>query len=60
MNETQGCPALPSEDGNRGVEETNEHEDATASMETGIDGQTLVVDGWFASRADTDPVPMCT
>ena len=38
--------------GTRGVDEANEHEDATAHMETGIHGQTLHIDGWFASHAD--------
>jgi hypothetical protein len=36
-----------------GIEKANQHEDATASMETGVHGQTLVIDGWFASHADT-------
>lgn len=36
-----------------GVAEANEHQDATASMETGIDGQILNINGWFASHADT-------
>jgi hypothetical protein len=36
-----------------GVEESNEHEDASARMRTGIYGQTLNIDGWFASHADT-------
>lgn len=39
--------------GTHGVEEANEHEDATASMETGIYGQLLNINGWFASHADT-------
>lgn len=33
--------------------EAHEHEDATASMETGVYGQVLNIDGWFASHADT-------
>jgi hypothetical protein len=36
-----------------GIDEANEHEDATASMQTGVHGQTLDIDGWFASHADT-------
>jgi len=36
-----------------GVAEANEHEDATASMETGVHGQILNIKGWFASHADT-------
>lgn len=36
-----------------GVEEAHEHEDATARMETGIHGQVLNINGWFASHADT-------
>ena len=36
-----------------GIEEAHEHEDATASMETGVYGQFLNIDGWFASHADT-------
>lgn len=36
-----------------GIEEANEHEDATASMETGVYGQVLNINGWFASHADT-------
>ena len=36
-----------------GIEEANEHEDATASMQTGVYGQVLSIDGWFASHADT-------
>lgn len=39
--------------GTRGAAEANEHEDATASMETGITGQVLTINGWFASHADT-------
>ncbi len=39
--------------GTSGIEEANEHEDATASMETGIYGQVLNINGWFASHADT-------
>jgi hypothetical protein len=38
--------------GTSGIEEANEHEDATASMETGVYGQVLNIDGWFASHAD--------
>lgn len=36
-----------------GVEEASRHEDATATMKTGIHGQNLVINGWFASHADT-------
>lgn len=36
-----------------GIEEANEHEDATASMKTGVHGQVLNINGWFASHADT-------
>lgn len=36
-----------------GFAEAKEHEDATASMETGINGQILNINGWFASHADT-------
>lgn len=36
-----------------GIEEANQHEDATASMETGVSGQVLNINGWFASHADT-------
>jgi hypothetical protein len=39
--------------GTSGVEEANEHEDATARMGTGVYGQFLNIDGWFASHADT-------
>ena len=39
--------------GTYGVAAAHEHEDATASMETGINGQILNIDGWFASHADT-------
>jgi hypothetical protein len=42
--------------GTYGVEEANEHEDATARMRTGIYGQTLNIDGWFASHADTSKI----
>ncbi len=38
--------------GTSGIDEAREHEDAAASMETGIYGQTLAIDGWFASHAD--------
>lgn len=37
----------------RGIEEANEHDDAHASMLTGVTGQVLNIDGWFASHADT-------
>ncbi|WP_460807408.1 hypothetical protein [Nocardioides salsibiostraticola] len=36
-----------------GIEEANEHDDATASMTTGVHGQILNINGWFASHADT-------
>jgi len=36
-----------------GLEEANEHDDASASMETGVRGQVLNINGWFASHADT-------
>jgi hypothetical protein len=36
-----------------GIEEANEHEDAATSMETGVHGTFLNIDGWFASHADT-------
>jgi hypothetical protein len=39
--------------GTSGIEEAHEHEDATASMETGVYGQVLNINGWFASHADT-------
>ena len=39
--------------GTHGVEDADQHKDATASMETGIHGQVLKIDGWFASHADT-------
>lgn len=57
MNGTQGPvrhyhPKM----GTYGVEEANEHEDATARMRTGIYGQTLNIDGWFASHADTSKI----
>jgi hypothetical protein len=35
-----------------GIEEAHEHEDATASMKTGVYGQILNINGWFASHAD--------
>ncbi len=35
-----------------GAQEAHEHGEATATMLTGIEGQTLVLDGWFASHAD--------
>ena len=36
-----------------GIDEARGHEDATASMETGVYGQVLAIDGWFASHADS-------
>lgn len=39
--------------GTFGIEEANEHEDATARIKTGIYGQILNINGWFASHADT-------
>jgi hypothetical protein len=36
-----------------GIDEANEHDDATASMPTGVHGQILHIDGWFASHADS-------
>ena len=36
-----------------GIEEAKKHEDATASMRTGVSGQVLNINGWFASHADT-------
>ena len=39
--------------GIHGVDEAREHEDATANMDTGIHGQVLHINGWFASHADT-------
>ena len=39
--------------GTSGIDEANEHEDATASMKTGVTGQVLAIHGWFASHADT-------
>ena len=39
--------------GTSGIEEAHEHDDATASIETAVRGQVLVIDGWFASHADT-------
>ncbi|WP_248583121.1 hypothetical protein [Nocardioides sp. InS609-2] len=39
--------------GRSGIEEANEHDDASASMDTGIHGQSLNISGWFASHADT-------
>jgi hypothetical protein len=40
--------------GTSGIEEAHEHEDATARMETGVYGQFLNINGWFASHADTN------
>lgn len=39
--------------GTSGIEEANEHEGAAASMETGVYGKYLNIDGWFASHADS-------
>jgi len=39
--------------GTPGMDEAQEHEDAIASMETGVNGQALSINGWFASHADT-------
>jgi len=39
--------------GTSGIEEAREHEDATASMETGVRNRWLNIDGWFASHADS-------
>ena len=39
--------------GTSGIEEAREHEDATASMLTGVQDQILEINGWFASHADT-------
>ena len=38
---------------NSGIEEAKKHEDAAASMRTGVYGQVLGISGWFASHADT-------
>ncbi len=39
--------------GTSGIEEAREHDDACASMHTGVHGQRLAIDGWFASHADS-------
>ncbi|WP_162598663.1 hypothetical protein [Nocardioides gilvus] len=36
-----------------GIEEAKEHDEPGASMLTGVTGQVLNIDGWFASHADT-------
>jgi hypothetical protein len=36
-----------------GLAAANEHQDATATITTGIHGQVLNINGWFASHADT-------
>ena len=35
-----------------GIEQARGHEDAAARISTGVRGQTLVIEGWFASHAD--------
>ena len=38
---------------NYGIEEAKDHEDATAIMTTGVKGQVVRINGWFASHADS-------